>query len=237
MRKFFLTIALLISVVCTGNMAAKSKTNPKNVTTFMNIPIDGKKSAMIHKLQKKGFAYDGELDRLFGTFMGYDAVIAVLEDRGKVYQISVQLYDGIHNYRPDFFDEKSARFLYNKLRENFEESEKYVYIPIDSLTNKIPYDAVDITNYIATFYQWGEEREKAMVYFSQKSSDSIFEFAYLTVAKDYSVPYSRFNELYDYVKKRPVRYAICQKDNGLEKCYYFLICYCNELNVSDERDL
>lgn len=66
----------------------------KEVTTFMDIPIDGPVVSFISELQKKGFKYTPENNyknahMLEGVFNGQWAQIAVLADRNKVLSVGV----------------------------------------------------------------------------------------------------------------------------------------------------
>lgn len=66
----------------------------KEVTTFMDIPIDGPVVSFISELQKKGFKYTPENNyknahMLEGVFNGQWAHIAVLADRNKVHGVGV----------------------------------------------------------------------------------------------------------------------------------------------------
>ena len=55
-------------------------------TKFLGIPVDGTKSAMIQKLQAKGFRYNSTLDRLNGEFNGTDVSLSILTNNKKVWR-------------------------------------------------------------------------------------------------------------------------------------------------------
>lgn len=80
--KKLLTLILLLMV--SVEMYAQS-----NVTTFLGIPVDGTKSSMIQKLEKKGFVYNQEEDLLEGEFNGQDVFIGIQTQKGKVWGITL----------------------------------------------------------------------------------------------------------------------------------------------------
>ena len=75
-------VALLLSAIVFAQ--------PKSVTKFLGIPIDGSKAEMIQKLKEKGYTYNSKLDCLEGEFNGRDVQISVVTNNSKVYRILVQ---------------------------------------------------------------------------------------------------------------------------------------------------
>ena len=75
MKKLSLMIvALLLSAIVFAQ--------PKSVTKFLGIPIDGSKAEMIQKLKEKGYTYNSKFDCLEGEFNGqaiskYDSILYV----------------------------------------------------------------------------------------------------------------------------------------------------------------
>lgn len=88
----------------------------KQVTTFLGIPVDGTKAAMMTKLKAKGFKQI-DSETLTGTFNGEDARVGVVTYKGKVCRISV------------FFttkrDEQQIKAGYNKLINQFSNNARY----------------------------------------------------------------------------------------------------------------
>ena len=79
MRKLFFTALLLVMIL---NAYAQ-----QDITKFMGIPVDGSKSEMIKKLEKKGFKYDYRNDYLTGEFNGYNVEVHIFTNNNKVYRI------------------------------------------------------------------------------------------------------------------------------------------------------
>lgn len=90
----------------------------QNVTTFMGIPVDGTKSAMIQKLKAKGFTYDVKNDCLEGEFNGDNVLIKVQTVNGKVWRIVI--------IATDDYDEAQVKTRFNRLCQQFERNPKYV---------------------------------------------------------------------------------------------------------------
>ena len=88
--------------------------------TFMGIPVDGKKTDFINKLQQKGFVYNYSRDRFKGKFNGLNSTGYISENHGKVDRVCL-LYGNL-------FDESNKSQVirhYNNLLQQFQENEKY----------------------------------------------------------------------------------------------------------------
>ena len=82
MKKIVLFIMLMLP------MAVMAQ---KDVTTFLGIPVDGTKDAMIHKLAQKGFKkapYGKEYD-MTGEFNGEKVELNIVTYKNKVWRIAV----------------------------------------------------------------------------------------------------------------------------------------------------
>lgn len=102
-------VALLLSAIVFAQ--------PKSVTKFLGIPIDGSKAEMIQKLKEKGYTYNSKLDCLEGEFNGRDVQISVVTNNSKVYRILVQ--DAIPSSEGDI------KIRFNTLCQQFEANGKY----------------------------------------------------------------------------------------------------------------
>lgn len=61
----------------------------REVTKFLGIPVDGTKSAMIQKLEAKGFeVVDREKGTLMGEFNGVQSYVAIVTQGNKVWRIA-----------------------------------------------------------------------------------------------------------------------------------------------------
>ena len=97
---------------------AVSVSAQKSVTTFLGIPVDGSKSAMIQKLKAKGFVYKQAAGVLVGQFNGFDVKLSVVTDRDKVSRIVVADRTEL--------DEASIKIRFNNLCSQFDRNKKYV---------------------------------------------------------------------------------------------------------------
>lgn len=127
----------------------------KEVTTFMDIPIDGPVVSFISELQKKGFKYTPENNyqntyALEGVFNGQWAEIAVSADRNKVFGVGVIIrVEGAEN----------AKLQFNSLHAQMARNWKY----LNCQEPTVPFiaDDVDIehevrykkTDFRASFFQ------------------------------------------------------------------------------------
>lgn len=110
MKKLSLMIvALLLSAIVFAQ--------PKSVTKFLGIPVDGSKAEMIQKLKDKGYTYNSKFDCLEGEFNGRDVQISVVTNNNKVYRILVQ--DAIPSSEGDI------KIRFNTLCQQFEANGKY----------------------------------------------------------------------------------------------------------------
>lgn len=117
MKKLLTLILLLMASV---EMYAQS-----NVTTFLGIPVDGTKSSMIQKLEKKGFVYNQEEDLLEGEFNGQDVFIGIQTQKGKVWGITV-------GYNMSL-DAINIKMTYENLCNQFQDNSRYMVLSEDPL--------------------------------------------------------------------------------------------------------
>ncbi len=85
---------------------------------FLGIPVDGDRSEIIQILIQKGYIYNRYKNYMMGEFNGNDAIIHVVEYKGKVGRIIVE--DAIPSNESDII------FRYNALIEQFENNGKYI---------------------------------------------------------------------------------------------------------------
>lgn len=135
-------------------MLAMSINAQRMVTKFLGIPVDGTKAAMIQKLKAKGFTYNAADGWLKGEFNGEKVSIAIVTQSNKVWRICV-IEDNNYN-------ESQIKIRYNRLLNQFKDSEKY--IPFGKDSQELPDDedisynlALNKKEYQATFLQKPEE--------------------------------------------------------------------------------
>lgn len=158
MRNLFVVIiALFVSTVSFAQ---------NDVTTFLGIPVDGTKSAMIQKLKAKGFTYDATSDMLEGEFNGKLVNILIGTENNKVYRICL-----IDQHETT---ESQIKIRFNTLCRQFEKNGKY--LPMDDNqeigeSEDISYEMlVHKKEYQAGFYQVGPKGASS---YYNKSSDEI----------------------------------------------------------------
>ena len=126
----------------------------KDVTQFLDIPVDGYKSEMIKKLNSKGFTNKrNNLDILDGEFNGTDVNIVIVTNNNKVWRVAVL------DVNPT--DETNIKIRFNNLIQQFVNNKRYS-TQADSTIAKytIPKDedisyeiSVNKKRYEAIFYQ------------------------------------------------------------------------------------
>ncbi|MBQ3733768.1 MAG: hypothetical protein II859_07395 [Bacteroidales bacterium] len=139
---FAVIIASLVSVALFAQ---------NDVTTFLGIPVDGTKSAMIQKLKAKGFTYDATYDMLEGEFNGQPVYVYLVTDNNKVYRICV--------FDKNETSQSQIKIRFNTLCHQFERNGKYLPVKdnqeIDE-SEDISYEMlVHQKEYQASFYQVG----------------------------------------------------------------------------------
>ncbi len=177
MRNLFVAIiALFVSVVSFAQ---------NDVTTFLGIPVDGTKSAMIQKLKAKGFTYDATLDILEGEFNGQSVEILIGTDNNKVYRICL-----IDQHETT---ESQIKIRFNTLCRQFEKNKKYLPVRDNqeiSESEDISYEMlVHNKEYQAAFYQVGPEGVES---FYNKSLEEMEQLSNKVVWFTISERYGKF---------------------------------------------
>lgn len=164
MRNIFLILTLVLLGI--GNAQ-------KDVTQFLDIPIDGYKPEMIKKIKSRGFTIDKQTeDVLNGEFNGTQVYISIQTNNNKVWRIAVM--------DENTKDETSIKIRFNKLIRQFSNNNRYIEYEDSTLVGyTIPKDEdisyemlVNNKRYEATFYQ------------KSVKLDSLFEEVKKFTAKD-----------------------------------------------------
>ncbi|MDE6493812.1 MAG: hypothetical protein K2L50_04445 [Bacteroidales bacterium] len=141
-------IALILFALCIAFSYAQEATEERKVTTFLGIPVDGSKSEMIHKLQKKGYQYDEDLDMLTGEYNGEDVMIGIQTNNNRVWRLGI-----IDVARRS---EGQIKIRFNKLCEQFSNNKRYKNTTDQTISQfeDISYEmAVHNKQYQALFFQ------------------------------------------------------------------------------------
>lgn len=119
----------------------------KKVTTFLGIPVDGTRAAMMVKLKAKGFKQI-DSENLTGTFNGEEVLLNIGTYKSKVRRISV--------FFTTMRDKEQIKIIYNTLITQFENNKRYMVVDAELLKDDedIAYQmAVKNKSYEATFFQ------------------------------------------------------------------------------------
>ena len=126
----------------------------KDVTQFLDIPVDGFKPEMIKKLKSKGYTINQySEDILEGEFNGEDVYISIGTVNNKVWRVSLVDQNST--------DEINIRIRFNTLIQQFQNNDRYITLA-DSIVSKytipekedIKYESmVNKKRYDAYFYQ------------------------------------------------------------------------------------
>ena len=126
----------------------------KDVTQFLDIPVDGFKPEMIKKLKSKGYTINQySEDILEGEFNGEDVYISIGTVNNKVWRVSLVDQNST--------DEINIRIRFNTLIQQFQNNDRYITLA-DSIVSKytipekedIKYESMaNKKRYDAYFYQ------------------------------------------------------------------------------------
>lgn len=126
----------------------------KDVTQFLDIPIDGFKPEMIKKLKSKGYTnVQGSEEMLKGEFNGTDVNIGIATNNNKVWRIGI--------VDANYTDEINIKIRFNNLIQQFMNNERYVTEPDSTVAKYTISKEMDISyemkvkdkRYEAKFYQ------------------------------------------------------------------------------------
>ena len=144
MKKILFFILVTLPMVVFGQ---------EDVTLFMGIPVDGKKTDFIQCLKKKGFSLDYHSDEgvMSGKFNGKDVDVYIQTNNDKVCRIVV-------SDKTETRSESDIRIAFNKLIRQFKNNDRYVEYPIPneeiSEDTDLSYEiTVNKKRFQAEFYQ------------------------------------------------------------------------------------
>ena len=138
MKNIVLFILMMLPVAVFGQ---------KDITTFLGIPVDGTKNAMINKLTQKGFkkAAPGKTYDLIGEFNGEDVQLTIVTYKNKVWRIMVS------DKNP--CSEIDVRIRFNRLVDQFSKSDKYVTANFKEADSYFLDEDEDISSGISLFHK------------------------------------------------------------------------------------
>lgn len=207
----------------------------KEVTKFLDIPVDGTKAAMIQKLKAKGFTPSlREKDMLVGTFNGAKVNVYIVTNKGKVCRIMV--------CDANTMNETDIRIRFNTLCRQFNENKKYISA---SSSDYILQDGEDISyemrvknqRYEAAYWQLPAGTDKnslpEKVWSSFKSKYTEDQLATMTDEQKNELREQVTMEISEELSKRSVWFMISEHYGK----YYISMFYDNEYNRANGEDL
>lgn len=208
----------------------------KDVTTFLNIPIDGYKSEMRKKIISKGFTpkqLDGT-EYFEGEFNGTDVHLYIGTNNNKVYRI--MLCD------VKTLDEANIINRFNNLVRQFNKNQRYISIGDQTIPSSedISYEMlVNNKIYEAVFYQNPDyEKVDTAALQNQIQQELLDKYTQEELnnpseALRDEILSAALGIEFDLISKKPVWFRICEH-NGK---YYITMFYDNEYNHADGEDL
>ena len=233
MKKIVLFIMLMLPVVVSGQ---------KDVTTFLGIPVDGSKDAMIHQLAQKGFKrapYGKEYD-MTGEFNGEKVKITIATNNKKVWRIIV--CDAIS------INETDIKIRFNKLVSQFSKNSKYATANFEDASSFLLSEDEEIgfgislyhKRYEAVFYQQPDlsliDTVKVQNEIKEKLKNKFGEQRILypdEIVKNEAIKLS-LHYFAEIICKKSVWFMISEKSYGE---YYIVMFYDNEYNHSNGEEL
>lgn len=222
-------LSLVILLTCTAVLYAQN-----DVTKFLGIPVDGKKSEMIQKLKAKGFRYISELDCLEGEFNGRMSHIYVATNNDKVYRIMVTDAIGL--------DESDIKIRFNTLCQQFENNGKYLSISHESYIipdeENIDFEiTVNNKRYQASYFQLPENTDSTAIVqdiqsfmFSKYTEKQLSSF---TEKQEQELLTDTLLYIVEKFSKKAVWFMIDKRFSD----YYILLYYDNGYNQANGEDL
>lgn len=228
-RLSLLSICLLFCV----SIFAQSLNDTKEVTRFLDIPIDGSEKEMFNAIKKKGFKKTkfGDSKALTGKFNDVDVIILLHTNNNKVYRVVVVDANSLGAY--------SIRNRYNYLCYQFENNMKYGTLGDQTIPEdeNIATEMSKGKNYQAVFYQLPDT--KLIEQRATEKANSWYNIDELN-AMDESERRDKLTAAYasaklELMSERPVWFTIVGGDYA--EGYRIAIYYENEYNKNNGSDL
>lgn len=203
------------------------------VTKFLGIPVDGTKSAMIAKLQRKGFTYNRIYDCLKGEFNGKSVELHVVANRNKVWRIAV--FGSSQS-------ETDVKISYNQLVNSFLSKDNYLCID----TGYIDEDEYISSNkrIQSSFCQLPDGFNKKIFYDNQVTLKYLHDIGNDSLANQLkTIPDDKFKELTSYLvpllfSKDPSQvWFMISETHDVYTPYQILLFYDNRRNNKEGEDL
>ncbi len=222
MKKFLVSILFLVVTVF---LYAQ-----KDVTQFLDIPVDGTEAEMQQKLKAKGFNYSSYKDCFEGVFNGREVLLSIVTNGSKVYRI--MLRDAVAS------NETNIKIRFNILCKQFERSPRYTSMmdrsQIISDDEDISYEmSVRNKRYEAVYFQKPNEVDTAAI--NQYVDNYIGNGMYEDLSEEQKEQlFSRvLMDCVELLYKKIVWFTIVEHYGD----YYIAMYYDNEYNSANGEDL
>lgn len=203
----------------------------KDVTQFLDIPVDGYKTEVIKKLKDKGFTIStSNKDILVGEFNGTKVNIQIVTNNNKVCRIMVS--DATE------MNEANIKIRFNKLCVQFKNNKKYSQLFVSDYTISDDEDisymmTVKNKQYDALFYQTPNLDSTIM---AKELQDYILK-KYTKEQLSNLTEKEREDIFVKYYSDRLSKKAVWFRINELYGKYYITMYYDNEYNRANGDDL
>ena len=208
----------------------------KDVTTFLGIPVDGRKSEMKRKLIAKGYVPKkvGKNEFLEGEFNGTDVNIYIVTNNNKVYRIMV--CDASNK------NEADIKIRFNNLVRQFKNNKRYIATDDYTLSESvdISYEmAVNNKRFEAVFYQDLDPEKTDTVALREQLKNEVLQ---KYTPEQLENPTEEINKELerlilmkgmDILFKKSVWFRICE----IYGEYYIALFYDNVYNMANGEDL
>ena len=230
MKKFLSVLFVVFLSAFSLNLNAQENVG---VAKFLGIPVDGSKSAMIAKLQRKGFTYNRVYDCLKGEFNGKSVELHVVTNRNKVWRIAV--------FGPSQ-SETDVKISYNQLVNSFLAKDNYLCID----TGYVEEDEYISSNkrIESSFCQLHDGINKEMFFDKQEILKHLHDIGNDSLANQLNtIPDDKFQELMSFIvplslSKDPSQvWFMISETYDVYTPYRILLFYDNRRNNRDGEDL
>lgn len=206
----------------------------KDVTLFMGIPVDGKKTDFIQCLKKKGFSLDYHSDEgvMSGKFNGKDVDVYIQANNDKVCRIVV-------SDKTETRSESDIRIAFNKLIRQFKNNDRYVEYPIPneeiSEDTDLSYEiTVNKKRFQAEFYQRPLEVDSIDV---EEISNIKKRIEEAKLKKDTTEVLGKFGDFDAFFRKYMINKLVWFMITENYGKYSIIIFYENGYNMANGEDL
>ena len=227
MKKILIALIIAVTTLCAYAQ--------KDVTQFLDIPVDGSKYEIIQKLKAKGFRTNSyNKDVLEGVFNGRNVNIYIVTNGYEVYRIMVCDAQPV--------DERSIQIRFNNLCHQFENNPKYINLGYELIPDdeNIFYEmTVKNKRYQATFYQRPKE--------SSLDQDLIKEHLLSKLLNKYTIEELEnptdeiqkymINSSLDYLMELSSKKTVWFMISEYNGKYFISLYYDNEYNHANGEDL